>query len=165
MTQPRWLDAHEQRTWRAFLATTQLLDEALDRQLQHDAGMPHAYYRILVALSSVPERTMRMSDLAAVSQASQSRLSHAVNRLEEAGWVRREKDADDKRVTHAVLTDDGFAVLEGAAPGHVEAVRQNLFDLISQEQVRQLRAICEAVLPKLAADAGHRVFPGAEDED
>jgi DNA-binding MarR family transcriptional regulator len=164
MTEPRWLDTEEQRTWLAFLATTQLLDEALDRQLQRDAGMPHAYYRILVALSGAPERTMRMSDLAAVSQASQSRLSHAVNRLEASGWVRRQKDATDKRVTWATLTDTGFGVLATAAPGHVEAVRQNLFDLLSPEQVGQLRAICQCVLPKLIAGAGHRIYPAMSDE-
>jgi len=160
MTEPRWLTAEEQRTWLAFLATTQLLDEALDRQLQRDAGMPHAYYRILVALSSAPDRTMRMSDLAAVSQASQSRLSHAVNRLEDSGWVRREKDANDKRVTHAMLTDAGFAVLESSAPGHVEAVRAHLFDPLSAEQVGQLRDICESVLPKLIDGGTHKIFSG-----
>jgi DNA-binding MarR family transcriptional regulator len=168
MSEPRWLDQAEQRTWLAFLATTQLLDEALDRQLQRDAGMPHAYYRILVALSFAPERTMRMSDLAAVSQASQSRLSHAVNRLEDSGWVRREKDANDKRVTHATLTEKGLQVLASTAPGHVEAVRQNLFDLLSAEQIRQLRSICESVLPKLIDGTSHRIFPAmmlGEQED
>lgn len=157
MTHTRWLDEDEQHTWRAFLATTQLLEEALDRQLQRDAGMPHAYYRILVALSDAEDRTMRMSDLAAVSHASQSRLSHAVNRLEEAGWVLRKKCESDKRVTYAVLTDVGFEVLAAAAPGHVEAVRQNLFDLLTPMQLRQLSEICAAVLPKLSADAGHRL--------
>ena len=160
MSEPRWLNAEEQRTWLAFLATTQLLDEALDRQLQRDAGMPHAYYRILVALSSAPNRTMRMSDLAALSQASQSRLSHAVNRLEDNGWVYREKDANDKRVTHATLTDDGFEVLKNAAPGHVEAVRQHLFDLLRPEQIKQLRDICESVLPKLIDETPHKIIPG-----
>ncbi|HEX3787990.1 MAG TPA: MarR family transcriptional regulator [Pseudonocardiaceae bacterium] len=161
MTQPRWLDEQEQLTWRAFLATTQLLDEALDRQLQHDSGMPHAYYRILVSLSDAADRTMRMSDLAAASQWSQSRLSHAVNRLEEAGWVSRRKCDQDKRVTYAILTGQGFSALAAAAPGHVEAVRRYLFDQLSRDQVGQLLAICEAVLPKLAAEAGHELFPGA----
>ncbi|MEU4533851.1 MarR family transcriptional regulator [Streptosporangium sp. NPDC023825] len=143
----RWLDDDEQRTWRAFLAVSQLVQEELDRQLQRDSGMPHAYYAMLVKLSEAPGRTMRMSELAAEVNSSQSRLSHAVKRLEERGWVRREPCAADRRVSWAVLTDQGLAVLTAAAPGHVEAVRQTLFDRLTPDQLRQLAEICAAVLP------------------
>ncbi|WP_344831693.1 helix-turn-helix domain-containing protein [Nonomuraea dietziae] len=85
----RWLDDDEQRTWRNYLAVTQLVQEALDRQLQREAGMPHTYYMILVALSEAPGRSMRMHELARRAQSSQSRLSHAIARLEERGWVCR----------------------------------------------------------------------------
>ncbi|MER6949462.1 MarR family transcriptional regulator [Nonomuraea sp. NPDC000554] len=141
----RWLDDDEQRAWRAFLSATQLVNEALDRQLQRDAGMPHTYYMILVALSEAPERSMRMSELASRAQSSQSRLSHAVARLEERGWVRRARCSDDRRGNIAVLTEDGFAALAAAAPGHVEEVRRSLFDVLTPEQVRSLDEICTAV--------------------
>ncbi|MER7500562.1 MarR family winged helix-turn-helix transcriptional regulator [Nonomuraea pusilla] len=141
----RWLDADEQHAWRSFLAATQLIYEALDRQLQRDAGMPHTYYMILVALSEAPARSMRMSELAARAQSSQSRLSHAVARLEERGWVRRERCPSDRRGNVAVLTDEGFAALAAAAPGHVEEVRRSLFDVLTPEQVRDLDEICSAV--------------------
>jgi DNA-binding MarR family transcriptional regulator len=141
----RWLDEDEQRAWRNFLAATQLVNEALDRQLQRDAGMPHAYYVILVALSEAPGRAMRMSELAARAQSSQSRLSHAVRRLEERGWVRREPCPSDRRSSFAVLTDEGYAVLAAAAPGHVEEVRRSLFDALTPEQVRRLDEICATV--------------------
>ncbi|WP_326819252.1 MarR family transcriptional regulator [Streptosporangium sp. NBC_01639] len=144
----RWLDDDEQRTWRAFLAASQTVQEELDRQLQRDSGMPHAYYAVLVKLSEAPGRTLRMSELASEVNSSQSRLSHAVARLEERGWVRREPCAADRRVSWAVLTDEGFTVLAAAAPGHVEAVRQSLFDRLTPEQVTQLAAICDAVLRK-----------------
>ncbi|MFI7701966.1 MarR family winged helix-turn-helix transcriptional regulator [Nonomuraea sp. NPDC049480] len=147
----RWLDEDEQRTWRKFLAATQLINEALDRQLQRDANMPHAYYVILVRLSEAPGRTMRMSELAARAQSSQSRLSHAVARLEERGWVRRERCPADRRGNLAVLTDEGFAVLAAAAHGHVEEVRRTLFDVLESEQVRELDEICSAII--YAADA------------
>jgi DNA-binding MarR family transcriptional regulator len=145
VTEPRWLDEEEQRTWRAFLSAIRLLTEALDRELQHDADMPHTYYEILVALSEAPCRTLRMSQLADLSMSSRSRLSHAVSRLEEAGWVRREACPTDKRGALAVLTDKGFAALEAAAPGHVEAVRQHLFDVLTPEQVSQLGEISRAI--------------------
>ncbi|MGN9837739.1 MarR family winged helix-turn-helix transcriptional regulator [Nonomuraea sp. H19] len=142
----RWLDEDEQLTWRRFLAATQLINEALDRQLQRDASMPHTYYMILVALSEAPGRSMRMSELAARAQCSQSRLSHAVARLEERGWVRRERCPADRRGNVAVLTDDGYAALAGAAPGHVEQVRRSLFDVLTPEQVRSLDEICSALV-------------------
>ncbi|GAA0934644.1 MarR family winged helix-turn-helix transcriptional regulator [Nonomuraea longicatena] len=144
----RWLDESEQRTWRNFLAMTQLVNEALDRQLQRDAGMPHTYYMILVALSESPGRAMRMNELAHRARSSQSRLSHAVARLEERGWVRRTPCDSDRRGNVAVLTDAGFDALASAAPGHVAEVRECLFDALTPEQLRALDEICTAVRSK-----------------
>jgi DNA-binding MarR family transcriptional regulator len=149
MAETRWLSDDEQRTWRAFLATTALLASALDRQLQRDANMTHASYIVLAMLSEAPGRALRMSELAMRSNSSQSRMSHTVARLEDRGWVRREKSAEDRRGNIAVLTDAGWEVLDAAAPGHVSAVRDNLFDQLSAEQVGQLREICATVLAKL----------------
>ncbi|MEV6810702.1 MarR family transcriptional regulator [Micromonospora craterilacus] len=145
----RWLDPDEQRTWRAFLAASRALMETLDRELQRDAGMPHAYYEILVRLSEAPDRRLRMSELADATGSSRSRLSHAVARLEAAGWVRREDCPTDRRGQLALLTDDGFATLAAAAPGHVEGVRRHLFDALSPAQVDQLRRISEALTDHL----------------
>src|SRR3954451_24933101 len=140
---PRWLDEEEQRAWRAFLRAAAGVDEALDRQLQREAGMPHAYYQVLAMLSESPGRTLRMSELAGLTTSSASRLSHAVARLEEKGWVRREKPPTDRRGAVAVLTDAGWDALVAAAPGHVAAVRAAVFDRLAPEQVSQLRAISE----------------------
>ncbi|MBM7076062.1 MULTISPECIES: MarR family winged helix-turn-helix transcriptional regulator [Micromonospora] len=145
----RWLDPDEQQTWRAFLTATRALTDTLDRELQHDAGMPHAYYEILVRLSEVPDRRLRMSELADLTGSSRSRLSHAVARLETAGWVRREDCPTDRRGQVAVLTDAGFAALAAAAPGHVEGVRRHLFDALSPAQVDQLRRISETLVAHL----------------
>src|SRR5437016_9610084 len=93
----RWLDDEEQRTWRAFLSATRLLWAGLDRELMAEADMPISYYEILVLLSEAPERALRMNDLAIGTQSSPSRISHAVGRLEKAGWVRREICPSDRR--------------------------------------------------------------------
>ncbi len=141
-----WLSADEQRAWLAWLGATELLMGSLDAQLQRDAGFPHAYYAILAQLSHAPDRTLRMSDLASVVNASASRLSHAIGKLEDRGWVTRQQCAGDRRVTRATLTDAGHAVLAEQAPGHVAAVRKGLFDPLTSEQVTQLEQICNAVL-------------------
>jgi DNA-binding MarR family transcriptional regulator len=142
----RWLDDEEQATWRAFLGAAQRVREALDRQLHRDAGVPHAYYLILAMLSETDHRTLSMSELARRTRSSPSRLSHAVARLEDRGWVRRGRDQEDHRTTLATLTDAGMTWLEGTAPGHVEQARKALFDHLTREQVEQLHAICGAVL-------------------
>jgi DNA-binding MarR family transcriptional regulator len=150
VARPRWLTHAEQHTWRAFLEATRRLDEQLDRELQHEAGMPLAYYTILAMLSEAPERTLRMSELAQRTWSSRSRLSHAVDRLEEKGWITRNRCPSDKRGAFALLTDAGFAVLEAAAPAHVEGVRRHVFDQLSPEQVEALGTISEKVAQQLA---------------
>ncbi|MER7006911.1 MarR family transcriptional regulator [Dactylosporangium sp. NPDC000555] len=141
----RWLDEEEQAAWRAFYSATTLLIDRLDRELQHDAGMPHAYYEILVVLSESEGRSLRMSELALQTRSSRSRLSHAVTKLEARGWVRRRDCDDDKRGQFADLTDQGFAALVAAAPGHVETVRTHLFDPLTPEQIDQLKQISQAI--------------------
>jgi DNA-binding MarR family transcriptional regulator len=145
----RWLDEEEQAAWRAFYSSTTLLIDRLDRELQHDAGMPHAYYEILVVLSESEGRSLRMSELAVKTRSSRSRLSHAVTKLEARGWVRRRDCDDDKRGQFADLTDEGFAALEAAAPGHVETVRTHLFDPLTPQQVQQLKEISDAIIATL----------------
>jgi DNA-binding MarR family transcriptional regulator len=145
----RWLTDDEQRTWRSFLATSELLYGALDRQLQRDAGITHASYIVLAMLSEAPDRSLRMSDLALRANSSPSRLSHAIARLEARGWVRREPAPKDGRGTVAVLTDAGWDMLVQTAPGHVAAVREHLFDQLTAEQVRALGEICATVLDRL----------------
>lgn len=146
MSAPRWLSPDEQRAWRSYIESTKVLFDALDRQLQRDAEMPHAYYEILVRLSEADDQSLRMSELADRTLSSRSRLSHAVARLEERGWVVREDCATDRRGQIARLTDEGYATLSAAAPGHVGAVREILIDLLTAEQLAQLTAIGEAIL-------------------
>jgi DNA-binding MarR family transcriptional regulator len=148
---PRWLSADEQHTWRESIEAWQWLIAAVDAQLQRDSGMPLAYYEILVRLSEAPDRSLRMTQLAEASSSSKSRVSHAVARLEERGWVRRVDCPTDRRGQIAMLTDEGFAALSAAAPGHVEQVRQVLFDALNAEQLRQLDSISSAILARAAS--------------
>jgi DNA-binding MarR family transcriptional regulator len=153
-TEVRWLNTQEQRAWRAYLESSKVLFDALDRQLQREADIPHAYFEILVRLSEADGRAMRMSELADRTLSSRSRLSHAVARLEERGWVTREDCPTDRRGQIARLTDRGFDVLAGAAPGHVQTVRGYVIDALTPEQLRQLTEIGEVIIGKVAATSG-----------
>jgi DNA-binding MarR family transcriptional regulator len=125
------------------------LNERIERDLQHAAGMPHAYYLILAMLSEAPDRSLRMNQLAGVVRASQSRVSHAVARLEEAGWVRRVPAPGDRRGQIAQLTDAGFDRLVEVAPSHAETVRSMMFDPLSPQQLENFGDICRTILAEL----------------
>jgi DNA-binding MarR family transcriptional regulator len=158
----RWLDDEQQRAWRAWLSVSELVPRVLDAQLQRDVGLTHAAYVVLAMLSEAPGRARRMSDLARRANQSQSRLSHTVGRLEERGWVRRERAADDGRGNLAVLTDAGWEIVQQVAPGHVEAVREAMFDPLSADQTRALREALEQVLERLDPDHSLRIEHGAD---
>jgi len=153
----RWLDEEQQRTWRAWLAVCELVPRALDAQLQRDAGISHAAYVVLAMLSEAPGRSRRMSDLARRANQSQSRLSHTVARLEERGWVRRERSTDDGRGNLAVLTDAGWDIVRTVAPGHVDAVRDAMFAPLTPDQTRVLGDSMRAILEQLDPDRSLRI--------
>ncbi|MCL6738067.1 MarR family winged helix-turn-helix transcriptional regulator [Streptomyces neyagawaensis] len=155
----RWLTPEEQRAWHAYLAASTLLEDALDRQLQQEAGMPHLYYAVLAVLSDAPDRRMRMTDLAEHAKITRSRLTYVVTRLEKDGAIRRENCQWDKRGSIAALTDEGLALLERLAPGHVEAVRKSVFDHLTPEQVGQFEEICSAIAAAIEGEEAQRNAP------
>jgi DNA-binding MarR family transcriptional regulator len=141
-----WLSDEQQAAWRPFVALMLRLPAALDAQLQRDAGINHFDYLVLSGLSEAPGRTLRMSELAAMSSGSLSRLSHVVSRLENKGWVRREPCPGDGRYINAVLTEAGWQKLVATAPGHVAAVRQLLISTLTPDQFTELGEISAQVL-------------------
>ncbi|MCX6469094.1 MarR family winged helix-turn-helix transcriptional regulator [Williamsia herbipolensis] len=149
----RWLDTDELESWMALTTVMIRLPAALGRQLQRDSGLTHFEYQVLAGLSQAPDRTLRMSDLAVVTEGQLPRLSQVTARMEKRGWLTRATDPSDGRFTLASLTDDGMQVLVDAAPGHVEAVRRLVFDPLTSAQIRQLREI------------GRRLRSSLDDED
>ncbi|MEV5494744.1 MarR family transcriptional regulator [Nonomuraea fuscirosea] len=137
----RWLDEDEQAAWTTLVSVLLTLPGALDAQLQADAGMTLYEYLVLSGLTYAPEGTMRLSDLALVTNGSQSRLSQVATKLERRGWLVRQRDPDDGRSTLAVLTPAGRAKVDQTSPGHVETVRRLIFDPLTAAQVRQMREI------------------------
>jgi DNA-binding MarR family transcriptional regulator len=131
-----WLTAEQQVAWRSYLLGSILLGERLDRDLRnkHDLSLPE--YEILVRLSESPQRELRMAELAHSLRHSRSRLTHTVNRLEQAGYVVRRACSSDGRGVMATLTDLGLATLVKAAPDHVASVRDHLVDVLTADEFR-----------------------------
>src|SRR5580693_726231 len=134
----RWLTDAELASWLSVVRLMTWLPWSIDQQLQRDSKLGMVEYQVLAMLSGSPGRTMRMSSLAEVTNASLSRLSRVVTRLENRGLVRRDPDPTDGRFTNALLTEDGFQALAAAAPGHVALVRSLVVDVLSPEQLRRL---------------------------
>lgn len=149
MNQTPWLDHEELAAWVRLVAVVELLPGVLDGQLREESGLMHFEYYTLAMLSEAPDRTLRMTELAAQTNATLPRLSHVVRRLEAQGFIRRSPDPDDRRATIAALTDDGWAKVHDAAVGHVTTVRETVLDALTPEQVQQLREITSAILPRL----------------
>jgi DNA-binding MarR family transcriptional regulator len=151
--QARWLTGDEEQAWRAVGSVMHKLGWALECQLERDSDLSFIEYYTLARLSEEPTRTMRMSELAEVTNASLSRLSHLVTRLEQWGFVRREPDPTDGRYTNAILTKAGHDKLRDSAPAHVEAVRQLVVDEFSPTELDKLRLFCERIVARVDASA------------
>ncbi len=150
MAEPRWLDAAQQRDWRAYIDGSMRLHDLIDQNLKNFHGLSSAEYEILVRLSESPGRRLRMAELAESTSQSRSRLSHTCGRLEGKGLVRRETCDDDKRGVWCRLTEDGFATLDKAARGHVETVREFFIDVVDPADLEAIGRAFTAV--RLRAD-------------
>ncbi|GAB3854823.1 MarR family transcriptional regulator [Nocardioides maradonensis] len=144
------MDDREEVAWRGWLDAHTLLSAALGRELQRTSGLSFADYEVLVNLTDVPERTLRMYELGERMQWEKSRLSKQVSRMAARGLVARRECADDRRGAFVDLTPAGAAAIEAAAPAHVELVRELFFDHLTPEQVDALAAVTAIVQERLA---------------
>jgi DNA-binding MarR family transcriptional regulator len=148
----RWLNREQQQAWLRLIALVELLPGVLDSQLRRDAGLSHFEYFVLAMLSESPARTLRMTELAARTNATLPRLSHVITRLETRSLVERFPCPEDGRATNARLTETGWAKLVDTAPGHVATVRELVIDTLTREQTAQLAEIAGAVLERIDPD-------------
>lgn len=141
MTEPRWLSDSQQVAWRRYLRVSNRLGQQLDARLQRSAGMALYDYDVMVNLSEHHPEPMRMSDLAHEACQSRSRLTHTVKRLEELGWVTRERDPQDRRGVLCRITKRGLQKMHETAPLHVEHVHEHFFDHLSDDDVAAIGQI------------------------
>ncbi|XKK39010.1 MarR family winged helix-turn-helix transcriptional regulator [Nocardiopsis sp. ARC36] len=141
----RWLEPDELAAWLANSALMISLPAALDARMQREARMTFFEYMVLSVLSEQPAHTLRMSELAARTSASLSRLSHVAGRLEKRGLLTRARVPGAGRRTDAILTEAGYEAVVAAAPGHVAAVREYLIDGLGPQELAALRRIGTAV--------------------
>jgi len=149
----RWLTEDERTAWLKLAGVALKLAPTLDSQMQRDSDMTHFDYLCIAMLSEAEGRCLRMSELAAMVNASLSRLSHVVSRLEKRGWVERSPSPDSGRVTLCRLTDLGWTAVVAAAPGHVETVRDLVFEDLAPADVAALDRVAGAILSRIEASS------------
>jgi DNA-binding MarR family transcriptional regulator len=149
-----WLPADAQRLWRRWLRLNALLPGALHRELQADAGLSLPDFDVLVQLTDSPQGRVRVSDLARGLHWERSRVSHHVTRMERRGLVAREECRDDGRGAWVVLTEEGRAAIEQAAPAHVATVRRLVFDALTPQEAQVMAGVIEKMLARLEGEAG-----------
>jgi len=138
MGHTNWLNDEEMKAWIAFVSSTTLVDRELDQQLKEDMGLSHLQYQILMTLNGAEAGAMRMTELAERLINSKSGLTYQIGQMEKAGLVTRRQCEWSKSGVLAEITAEGRATLERAAPGHVEAVREILIDVLTPEERKVL---------------------------
>ena len=147
-----WLSNEELDTWVSLTSLLVALPQAIDRQLKRDSGLNFFEYSIMSGLSREKGRAMQLSTLAHLAAGSLSRISHAVSRLEQQGWVQRRACSGEARAVEAVLTDAGLAKLVDAAPAHVREARRLVIDVLNPAEREQLTTICGKLVHTASPD-------------
>ena len=148
MSNAIWLDDREQRAWRSFTGAMERLKAALGRELQRDSGLSGPDYSVLVQLSEAPDQRLRAYELGAATGWEKSRLSHHLTRMEQRGLVAREQCAGS-RYFDVVLTEQGRAAIDEAAPRHVGHVRDWFVAALTPAQLDALTEACDAISSRL----------------
>ncbi|WP_116952318.1 MarR family winged helix-turn-helix transcriptional regulator [Jiangella endophytica] len=151
MAETRWLDDDEQQAWRGYLHMNTVVGAALARQMQTESMLSMQDFEVLVHLTDVENARLRVSELARAMRWEKSRLSHHLSRMEKRGLIGREECSSDGRGAFIVLTPEGRAAIEAAAPSHVDAVRRYFFDVLTSDDVKALRSISERVTARVEA--------------
>jgi DNA-binding MarR family transcriptional regulator len=149
MEDTHWLTPEQLSAWKKFVAVVEILPGVLDTQLQRDADLTHFEYFTMAMLSEAPERTLRMTSLASATNSTLPRLSHVVSRLEKRDYIERTPCAEDRRATNATLTEEGWHKVVATAPGHVDTVRENVIEPLTETDVADLGRIMGRMLRTL----------------
>lgn len=134
------------RAWAALLRVHAALVPDLDRELQATAGLPLAWYDVLLELNSAPDHRLPMSELGARVVLSRTRVSRVVDELARAGLAERQAHPTDRRSTYAAITPAGRRRFRTAAPVYLRGIAEHFARHLSVAELRATAAALERVL-------------------
>ena len=125
------------RAWRLFFESALALNDVLEAELKRDSGIPLPWYDAMVHLEEAPDG-LRMNELADRILYSKSSVTRVVDRMEEAGLVRRVRPENDRRSIFVFLTDEGRDTMEHARRHHRHGIEQHLAGHLADSDVKAL---------------------------
>ncbi|WP_329347978.1 MarR family winged helix-turn-helix transcriptional regulator [Streptomyces sp. NBC_01261] len=149
------LTSAEERLWRSLQRLLVALPRALDEDLLCSTGLSLSRYIVLMQLSEADGDRTRMTELAAATGLSASRVSRVVETLRGEGLVVKRPHATDARGSVAVLTEAGRKRLLGACPAHLSSARRRVLDQLDPALMRELAGELEAVAEGGGATSGY----------
>jgi DNA-binding MarR family transcriptional regulator len=141
--------------WALLLTAQAVLVQKIEEQLAKAGLPPLAWYDVLWGLERSAQQRQRMSDLAERVVLSRSNLTRLVDRLEEAGLVRRERSEEDRRGAYAVLTESGKALRKKMWPVYQNSIRELFEAHLSEEDAESLSAVLRHVLDAVRGQPAH----------
>lgn len=151
------MDERRFAAWRTFLAAHGAVLRKLEQELADETGLSLGWYEVLLHLQRAPERRLRMHELAERVLLTPSGLTRMVDRMVEAGLVRREQCPSDRRVSYAALTDRGRRRLQKTSPVHVRGVEEHFADHLTDREAEVLQRALGKVLADLRPDLAERI--------
>lgn len=145
----------------ALMEVSSLLQYAVDEHLRSDGDLSWVQFQILARLVDAPEGRLRMTDLADGVVYSRSGLTYQAGLLDKRGLITRSVSPDDERSVLVTVTPAGRALVAGVLPGHVDRVRQLLFDSLTDDDVAALTDILGRVRQHMRAAPPRSAKPRA----
>jgi DNA-binding MarR family transcriptional regulator len=143
------ISRQEFRAYAALIASSTLLQRAVERNLREQAELTQVQFEILMNLSNAGDSGIRMAQLADALIVSRSGLSYQVAQLESRGWITRERSADDERGVVARITPEGERMRQRVFAGHIDIVRSAFLDAVDPGELATLTAALERVVGRL----------------
>jgi DNA-binding MarR family transcriptional regulator len=139
------VDPDKLAAWEAIDRLHRSVERAQHEALVTERGISLAWYRVLDALARGGGK-VRVGELAESLDVPTASLSRQLDRLEEAGWVRRERGHLDARAVTIVLTRDGRAAYRGATTTAQRVLRQRVFRRLDDRRAAAVRAALDPLL-------------------
>ena len=143
------ISPEEFRAYAALIASSTLLQRAVERNLRKQAELTQVQFEILMNLANAGDSGIRMAQLADALIVSRSGLSYQVAQLESRGWIARERSADDERGVVAHITPKGERMRQRVYAGHIDIVRSAFLDVVEPGELSTLTDALERVAAQL----------------
>ncbi len=132
----------EMRTLDTFIKLTRCTNSLMTRLAECNTigDLTPSQFAVLEALYHLGPMTQ--GEVSQKVLKSGSNMTTVIDNLERDGLVRRERDAQDRRVIHVHLTEAGSSKIEAVFPGHVAALVEE-FSVLSATEQETLGELCK----------------------